>query len=247
MTQWPDGNAGSATVPGMGLNIVVGFGDIDDEEGAEWFTAEVALANEVLRAAGQSGWTEPTDVVETDFELGGYSMLHTLRRLAAHLATSGELPPPLDDSAEVGDDDVLAGLYREGPSHYAVVRKRLGHPRSSKRGSPRRGSFEHLTHHSDAEGLYAPVDFEPVVVSDLLIGGYIGSSHRLLAECLLLAEALRLDPDLAPDSDEVMNALEGGVQDAAGWQRYGAESFVCLNLIGAARLSIATGAAICFC
>jgi hypothetical protein len=231
----------------MGLNIVVGLGDIDDEEGAEWFTEEVALANEVLRAAGQSGWTEPTDVVETDFEMGGYSALHTLRRLAAHLATSGELPPPLDDSTEVGDDDVLASLYREGPGHYAVVRKRFGFLRSSKRGSPGQRSFEHLIHHPDAEGLYVPVDFEPVVVSNLLIGGYIGSSHRLLAECLLLAEALQLDPDLAPDSDEVVNAMEADVRGSVGWQRYGTEAFVCLNLIGAARLSVATNAAICFC
>jgi hypothetical protein len=69
----------------------------------------------------------------------------------------------------------------------------------------------------------------------------------LLAECLRLADALHLDPDLDPDSDEVAVALEGEVRDPVGWQRYGTESFVCLKLIRAARESIATGAAICFC
>lgn len=80
-----------------------------------------------------------------------------------------------------------------------------------------------------------------------VLGHYLGSSHRLLDECLALAEHLGLPADLDPWSAEVEQAMSGEPTDPAGWQRYPTESFVCLQLIGAARHSITSGAAIAFC
>ncbi|MGC4998154.1 hypothetical protein [Streptomyces sp. DT195] len=69
---------------------------------------------------------------------------------------------------------------------------------------------------------------------------------RLLAETRRLAEALGLPEDLDPHSEEVFEAADAEEPAGEGWQRYGVESYVCLQLLQAARLSIASGAAIAF-
>ncbi|GII27032.1 hypothetical protein Pmi06nite_04740 [Planotetraspora mira] len=96
-------------------------------------------------------------------------------------------------------------------------------------------------------GYYVPVDFQPVIIDERVSGGYLGSSHRLLDECLRLARLLELPDDLDPWSDAVCDAAEGAISDpSALWQQYRVESFSCLRLIAAARTSISTGAAITF-
>ncbi|MEV5012630.1 hypothetical protein ACIQFZ_26595 [Streptomyces sp. NPDC093064] len=103
-----------------------------------------------------------------------------------------------------------------------------------------------MVHHSDCEGYYVPVDFAHVIVDKKAPGGYLASSVPLLAETRRLAEALGLPEDLDPDSEEVSDAAEAENPAAEGWQRYRVESYVCLQLLHAAKLSVSTGAAIAF-
>ncbi len=109
------------------------------------------------------------------------------------------------------------------------------------------GPFDHLIHHSDCEGYYVPVEFGPVLVDEELSGGALGSSVRLLAELRALAEALGLPEGLDPDGPEVEGALEGEDAGPEPWRRYGTESFICLQLMRAARHSVETGAVMAFC
>ena len=109
------------------------------------------------------------------------------------------------------------------------------------------GPFDHLIYHSDCEGYYVPADFLRVIVDEKAVGGYLGSSVRLLTETRRIAAALGLPEDLDPDSAEVLDACEAEIRASSGWQRYGLESHGCLRLIHAARHSIETGAAIAFC
>lgn len=69
---------------------------------------------------------------------------------------------------------------------------------------------------------------------------------RLLAETRRLAEALGLAEALDPHSEEVFGAADAEGPPTGGWQRYGVESYVCLQLLRAAKPSLATGAAIAF-
>lgn len=209
--------------------MVVGILGDSDEESADTIRADFALIRELLDRAGAGPWDEPA-LNEDDvdwFEMWGYSGLHTVRRLAAHLAENARLPEPLNGK-DATDDPLLSTAYTDPPD-------------------PLTGPFTHLIHHSDCEGYYVPVDFERVIVDERLTGVYLGSSVRLLAESRAVAAALGLPEDLDPDSDEVFEAADGEPPAGDGWQRYGIESFVCLRLIHAAKRSITTGAAIAFC
>lgn len=213
----------------MGLNMIVGVLVDAEDDYTEMVRTDFVAIGELLERAGTRQWTEP-DLVEGQdphFEMWGYSGLHTVRRLAAHLAADGRLPEPLDEAHRATDDPLLSNVYKTLP------------------GDPP-GPFDHLIHHSDREGYYVPVDFAHVIVDKKAPGGYLGSSVRLLAETRRLAEALGLPEDLDPDSDEVFEATDAEEPATAGWQRYGVESYVCLQLLQAAKLSIATGAAIAF-
>jgi hypothetical protein len=214
----------------MGLNMVVGILADAEDEYADMVRADFGVIRELLTRAGAGQWTEPElnepDVLEG--EMWGYSGLHTLRRLAVHLAETATLPEPLEESHRATDDPLLTKAYAALP------------------GDPA-GPFDHLIHHSDCEGYYVPVDFERVIVDESLAGGYLGSSVRLLAETRRIATTLGLPEDLDPDSEEVFDAYDAETPATEGWRRYGIESYVCLRLIHAAKHSIATGAAIAFC
>ncbi|MFF4542413.1 hypothetical protein [Streptomyces aureus] len=147
--------------------------------------------------------------------------------IAVHLGAGGRLPEPLHEARRATDDPLLSKVCKTLP------------------GDPP-GLFDHLIHHSDCEGYYAPVDFNHVIVDKKAPGGYLGSSVRLLVETRRLAEALGLPEDLDPHSEEVFEATDAEEPANEGWQRYGVESYVCLQLLQAAKLSIATGAAIVF-
>ncbi|MBC6462350.1 hypothetical protein [Actinomadura sp. HBU206391] len=228
----------------MGLDVVVGvFGEFDEDECAE-FAEDFAVVRRELSAAGLPSWQEPRldedDVVLQD--MLGYSGLHHLRRVAAHLAASGTVPAPVEENP--ADDPVLKAAYAGGPAHAWTVKGEFVDRRGAAAAEP---TFDHLIQHSDCEGYYVPVDFAPVLISDDVLGGYVGSSQRLLEECLRVAEALDLPIDLDPDSDEIRDLLDGRVEPTVEWQRHGIASLTCLQLIEAAWHSIDTGAAIAFC
>lgn len=107
-------------------------------------------------------------------------------------------------------------------------------------------AFDHLIHHSDAEGFYAPVDFAPVLQDRTVVGALVGSAPQLLAECHELALALGIDPGADPESEDVYNAVDGNVEDPRGWESYAVETYTCLQLIRAAQASLQTGAAVVF-
>lgn len=191
--------------------------------------ADFVAIGELLERAGAPRWAEP-DLDDADgdgFESWGYSGFHTVRRLAVHLAVDGRLPEPVERTERATDDPLLSKVYEALPSDPP-------------------GPFDHLVHHSDCEGYYVPVDFAHVIVDKKAPGGYRGSSVRLLEETRRLAEALGLPEDLDPDSEGVFGAADAEIAAAEGWQRYRVESYVCLQLLNAAKLSVSTGAAIAF-
>lgn len=212
----------------VGLTVVVGILVGAEDEAVDCVREDFAVIRRLLDRAGAPRWAEPALGEGDDLEgdMWGYSGLHTLRRVAVHLAETGILPDPLAQARMASEDPLLKKAYAKWPAEPA-------------------GPFDHLIYHSDCEGYYVPVDFGQVIVDEGVAGGYLGSSVRLLAETRRIATALGLPEDLDPDSEEVFSATDGDA--AGGWQRYGIESYVCLRLIQTAKHSIATGAAIAFC
>jgi hypothetical protein len=172
----------------------------------------------------------------------GYSGLHYLRRIAAHLDRGLALPAPGDDSA--AEDPILAEFFEtvSGPSPGL-----LGRLFAKK--SPFQRQYDHILIHSDAEGYYLPIDFPSVIIVDdtEVAGGMIGSSVRLLAECRQLATAIGLPHDLDPEAEELWEAADAQGQAESGWQRYGVEAFTCRRLMKAAEVSVDLKAMIVFC
>lgn len=226
----------------MGLSIVVGLGaevrEEDDQGTLEYLEQQFEVINELLESFGLPPHREPYELDAgqvVSFDMFGYSGLHYLRRVAAHLALDEELPPPGSEET-TSDDPALKDYYQLFDESFAE-------------GKAAGMRFQHLIVHSDAEGYYLPVEFDEVILADPALeveGDMIGSSHRLLEECLELARALELPPDLDPESEEVWEAAENQGEGEAKWQRYGVESHACLRLIRACQASIATGAAVVF-
>ncbi|GGU99091.1 hypothetical protein GCM10010182_15000 [Actinomadura cremea] len=203
--------------------------EVENESAGE-LRADFAVVRQVLAEAGAAPWDEP-ELDEQDvrwFDMVGYSGLHTLRRLAVHLAEHGSLPEPLGDTGPASRDPLLLDAYADMP------------------GSPP-GPFDHLVHHSDCEGYYVPVPFDEVIVDQRLAGGHLGSSVRLLDEVRRIAAALELPADLDLEAEDVFDAVDAETPAAEVWRRHGVESYTCLQLISAAEHSIATGAALVFC
>lgn len=222
----------------MGLNVMVGYPfDLDDEVDRRSAIAMCDLVRATLAGAGLPDWPEPVLGRQTDADMG-YSDLHYLRRVAAHILLEEGLPQPGDrDSA---DDPALSAVYNQGPRQ-AIYHAEEGWETV---GVCSGVCFDHLIFHSDTDGYYVPVDFHPVIIDERVTGACLGSSHRLLDECLRLATALGLPSD--PDPDELGAAYDGAIDNPVGWQRYGVESLTCWILINAAHDSINTGAPIVF-
>jgi hypothetical protein len=234
----------------MGLGLEVGLlKDLreNDPEGAEELRSELARANALLRHAGLPDHVEPENgtLEVRDWEMYGYSGLHYLRRVAARLDSEGTLGGPGDESADA--DPVLAAYYRD-------VEAWLSRPgllgRLRRRSAPARPAFLHLMAHSDAEGLYVPVDFADPLIAPRegeIAGDILCSSQALVRELAQLAEVLEIPPGLDPDDDRLWNAIDSsGGADGETWQWYGVESFTCQRLLCAARYSVETGAALAF-
>lgn len=224
----------------MGLALCVGVpSEIrdSDPEYIAYFEQQVEAINGVLESFDLPPHHEPFDVEdERTFECDmiGYSGLHYLRRIAAHLALGKELPPPGDDGA--ASDSVLSDYYKIFDANFA---------RGQATGIP----FQHLIVHGDAEGYYLPVEFDDVIIPDAsleIAGGMLGSSHALLRECKELAQALELPEDLSLEGEAVWEATESQGEGNEKWERYGIESYTCLALLKACEASIETGAAIVF-
>jgi hypothetical protein len=223
----------------MSLSLEVGIiADLleNDEEGAEHFQEEFATLSQYLTSVGLKPHVDPPNVEIWSGDMYGYSGLHYLRRLAAHLHYTQKLPAPGDDDA--ADDPMLKRYYED--YNRAPAGKAFG-------------TYDHLIIHSDAEGYYIPQDFECVIIpgdSCVIAGEMVGSSQRLRDECKKLAAAIQLPLDLNPEDERLFNAAEAQRESedtgATLWERYGIESYSCLNLYHAACHSISTGAAIVF-
>jgi hypothetical protein len=216
----------------MGLDITVGVllwpvEEDSDREYADFIRTELHKMNDALANAGLPVHSEPEsgNWEPMELEMWGYSGLHYLRRVAAHLCSSGTLPEPSDDPPET--DPLVETFYEE--TDYADG-----------------GPYHHLMWHSDAEGFYVPVPFSPVVHSPDVVGEFVGSSHSLLRETEALAFALEIPEELQPDDEALLEAAEARREGETLWRRYGIETFSCVLLRAAARSSMERGAAIVF-
>ena len=222
----------------MGLALHVGILlDVaeSDPEMLDEFREDFVNANAVLAENGLPTYTEPEQASwqPLSFDMYGYSGLHYLRRIAAHLAADRGLPSP-------GDDDASSDPVQE--AYYDAV---TGKPRLFRRGPKFDRRFDHLLVHSDAEGFYVPVEFGEVLFSDDVPGAMLGSSHGLVRECEELMQALEIPSDIDPESQELWEASEDQ-GEGDDWRRYGVESFTCVRLLAAARESVNRGAAVVF-
>ncbi len=237
----------------MGLNVVVGAlaaaKESEDEDGFNHLRMEFSKVNKLLRANGLPEHDEPEELGHAspyDADMGSYSALHCLRRVAAYKWIGKGLPPPCKEDP---DDDPVVQQYNSAVEDLEKKMAPKGLFRRSAPGKWEGIQFEHLMCHSDAEGFYVPVDFEHLVLDTYKIGisGYtLGSSQRLMEECRVLAEIIGLPLDQDPDSDEVWRLVEAQGQGDAEWKRHGLESFTCLRLFHACKASVGMKAAIVF-
>jgi hypothetical protein len=230
----------------MGLSLRVGLlADLAERhpDRVDALAGDFDALNRALAAAGAPTYREPRHLsrqLRWSADMFGYSGLHYLRRVAAHLDLRGTLPPPGDKN--VANDPVLLEYYGAGAKP-GLLRRFFG-----TRPSRRSRTFDHLILHSDAEGFYAPVDFPQVIFSSgahKLVGDMLGSAVRLRDECTRLAAALGLPPGLDAEDDQLLDAATAqGTR--AGWHRYGIEAFSCVRLLEGATHALAARAALAF-
>jgi hypothetical protein len=229
----------------MGLSLSVGLlADLkeNDAEGYEAFVGYFMEANKLLVAHGLPAHVEPMNAEPWSASLYGYSGLHYLRRLAAHVDSGIGLPSP--GGKDSSKDPRLEAYFDNVIGNRSGLLKRL----ALKHHSFRR-EFDHLIVHSDAEGFYMPQDFPKVLIPDDksgIPGAMVGSVPRLLNECDRLARILEIPAHINKDSEELWEAADSQGKGNAVWERYGVESFTCVALRAACRRSLETGAAVVF-
>jgi hypothetical protein len=226
----------------MGLNLWVGtLGSLaverGNEETYEIWRREFASVNSALIKAGLPSYNEPENAPATDRtwygRIGSWRHIQTVRWVAASVALTGERP-----SHETGADapDAL-NRYESDLVHSGGLIKHLGSVTC-------RTSFDHLICHADNEGFYVPVDFERVISNDEV--GLLGSSHRLVAECDVLARFLEIPTDIPADPNLLNEAIGDPKRATETWQRFGDATRACQQLRMGARKSIRYGAALVF-
>src|SRR5262245_44899537 len=97
----------------MGLSLEVGIlTDLkeNDQEGAEHFREEFRTLNRYLESEDLPPHDEPESCEVWSCDMWGYTGLHYLRRIAAHLDLSGRLPPPGDENSS--KDSILEQYFR---------------------------------------------------------------------------------------------------------------------------------------
>ncbi|MET3390866.1 hypothetical protein ABIC33_001489 [Variovorax sp. 1140] len=212
----------------MGLAISIGvLVDLleHDAEGAEWLQEDLAVVNEVLSAAGLPPHAEPRELppLRSRAAIGSfpYSFIHYLRRAYAYRANSPDwMATPVEDGVDPSEDPAVDDALSDMQSH--------------------------LICHSDAEGLYVPVDFDEVLYAEpdqKLPGGILGSSYRLLDELVLVAPALGIELADGELSDQEAERIGRLIDADQGLHR---EYVSWLRLYESARLSIAHKTAIVF-
>lgn len=209
----------------MGLGLTVGFYVDPDEIDDSFCREQLDVINRALGAEGLPLHVEPVLEEVLDYDMIGYSGLHYLRRIAAHLWQSGKLPEPGDDSAP---DDPVISEYED------MIGVDYVHDGTR---------FDHLLWHSDCEGYYVPIEFSNVIFCDAdehgkLAGDMLGSSYTLKEELEVLARALGLPLDEVDVDDEELWEASAEQGEGEGWKRYGIESFTCKQLHEACKQSI---------
>ena len=208
----------------MGLSLEVGYlADLKqyDEESFTFAQSHVEAINGILIANGLPAHHEPEEVERGwGADLFGYSGLHYLRRIAAHLRINNSLPEPGNDNAD--SDPILTKLYQDVGG----------------------GQYQHLIYHSDTDGFYLPIQFDDVLISGRL--GMIGSSYRLQNELRQLMSALEIPAELSIEDELVWIAAENQGKGHSKWEQYGIETHTCLTLMEACKQSIQLQAVIAF-
>lgn len=224
----------------MGLNIEVGLLAQLDPAGREFYRDELARLNQQLISVGLKPHLEPENCEAFSSDLYSYSGIHYLRRIAAHLDIYSTLPPP--GKGDASDDPAIEEYYARAQEECPEVSTSISNNQGKR-------TFDHLIFHSDTSGYYIPQDFSSVLIlpdSTEEEVNMLGSSFRLKEECQRLAASIELPLDLDPEAEIVVGATEVQGEGETLWQRYGIESYVCLRLYTAAKLSLKTGAAIVF-
>jgi hypothetical protein len=239
----------------LGLTLIVGvlaeMKGLGEDEGLRNYQSQFAIVNRALHASGLPEHREPVDLGDldpVDLDMYGYSGLHYLRRIAAHLWAGNQLPPPGDKESIGANKDSIVTRYYSALDQGATTSR----PKLFRRARPAAGPkpvFEHLTNHSDAEGFYIPVEFDRVIVDTWgwgITGGTVGSTQKLMQECETLARYLGLPLEIDPESNELWEATEHQGEGDTQWKRYAIESFTCSRLFHACRASMLRRAAITF-
>ena len=189
-----------------------------------------AAVNQALRAAGVAEHEEPSRIRggSWGFKLYPENGVAFLQRFAAYFCEDevDEWPPPGDPATMENplDDE----MWEEACYMLDLL------------------PFQHLILHNSTWGFWVPVDFPKVIFPDekLGIGGQLGSSVRLKAECEELAKILRLPLDLDPEGEAVQEAKFNPGKSRTRWKKYGVESHNLLGLHRACQKSITLGSAI---
>src|SRR5437016_714600 len=100
----------------MGLTLIVGVLAeqiaMEDDEAVQHYRQEFAKVNRALRTSGLPAHREPEDLGDADpleMEMYGYSSLHYLRRIAAHLWAGNPLPTP--GGKDASEDRIVKRYY----------------------------------------------------------------------------------------------------------------------------------------
>ena len=230
---------------GLEVGVIANLHALGEADACSPWEEEFSRINEILRRKGLPEHHEPTDLKGASgwsCDMIGYSGLHRLRRVAAHIWARKQLPVPGGDRPA---HDPLVKKYHRAAG--GGLLQRLfecfgGAHRSTT-------NFDHLMLHCDAQGYYLPNDFPEVlfVPEDISIPGVtIGSSIRLANECRILANSLEIPNGLDFESDEVCDAIENGPHGEVRWKQYAVETYTCLALLRACDTSVSLQAAIVF-
>jgi hypothetical protein len=229
----------------MGLALEVGIlADLreNDQDGFEEYQHQFERLKEFLEQVGLPAHHEPEDCAVWSCDMYGYSGLHYLRRIAAHIDLTNNLPSV--GNKENLDDVVLKNYYEFAEGRQSGFLTKL-----FQRSPNYRFGFNHLILHNDDTGFYLPIEFDKVLYLDSelgIAGSMIGSSIKLLQECERLAAVLEIPSNIDETSEELWEAADAQGKNTVKWQKYGIESFTCVHLATACRKSIESGAAIVF-
>ena len=207
----------------MGLSVEVGVLEhllVVDPEGADWLASALAAASALVAEGGASAHSEPTElprlISRAPLLSYPYSDLHRLRRAYAYTMSKPgwEYVPPAP-----GED----------PAQDSVVENETFMMSS------------HLLCHSDCEGFYLPVDFADFASGDV-VGGLVGSTHRLRDELLTVAPVLGISITDSLSDDEAERLAESIKAQEGPW----VERTVWFSHWEAARLSLEHSSAIVY-